>query len=97
MKTPLHLNQYSPAVAATRGTAQAAPGRPQAAGLVSFKTSDPQEFLEISFDYDDVQKRRVKRLRSHVWACGHLHNLGTPKGFRENVWLVTLTYRGVDD
>ena len=43
-------------------------------GLVSFKTSDPQEFLEISFDPDDVQKRRVKRLRSHVWACGHLHN-----------------------
>lgn len=67
-------------------------------GLVSFKTSGPSsEYLEISFDPDIVQKRRVKRLRSHVWACGHLHNLGTPKGFRENVWFVTLTYRGLQD
>ena len=66
-------------------------------GLVTLKTSDPQEPFEISFDPDDVQRRRVKRLRSHVWACGHLHTLGQPKGFRENVWFVTLTYRGVYD
>ena len=98
MKLPTQLN-YGLAAALNGGappcgdTGSAQP----AAGLVSFKTSDPQEFLEISFDYDDVQKRRVRRLRSHVWACGHLHNLGTPKGFRENVWFVTLTYRGVDD
>jgi hypothetical protein len=32
-----------------------------------------------------------------VWACGHLHRLAVPRGFRETVWFVTLTYRGVHD
>lgn len=83
--------------AGSLGAASAAPERPQAAGLVPFKTSDPQGCLEISFDPDIVQQRRIKGLRTQIWARGHLHKLGTPKGFRENVWFVTLTYRGVDD
>jgi hypothetical protein len=45
----------------------------------------------------DVQERRIKRLRRTVWACGKLHELGKPNGARENVWFVTLTYRGVYD
>jgi len=76
--------------------AVACPERPQAAGLVPSKTSGP-DFLEISFDPAEVQERRVKRLRRTVWACGHLHQVGRANGSRENVWFVTLTYRGVDD
>jgi hypothetical protein len=83
--------------AAVREHAVACPERPQAAGLVPSKTSGPNDFLEISFDPDVVQQRRVARLRTKIWACGHLHAFAVPKGFRENVWFVTLTYRGVDD
>jgi hypothetical protein len=68
----------------------------EAAGLVSYKTSGPP-FLDISFAPDIVKERRVNKLRRQVWACGHLQRFATPKGFRENVWFVTLTYRGVDD
>lgn len=67
-----------------------------AAGLVSFKTSDPDR-LEVSFEPHVVLERRIKRLRRTVWACGHLHRLAVPRGHRENVWFVTLTYRGVED
>lgn len=73
---------------------QAASG--EAAGLVSSKTTDPT-FLDVSFHHEIVQERRVGRLRRTVWACGHLQRFATPKGFRENVWFCTLTYRGVDD
>ena len=67
-------------------------------GLVSFKTSGPDtECLEISFDDAIVQQRRIKKLRTQIWARGHLHTVNRPKGFRENVWFVTLTYRGVYD
>ena len=67
-----------------------------AAGLVSYKTSGP-DFLAVSFEPDIVQERRVRRLRRQVWAAGHLQRFACPNGFRENVWFVTLTYRGVDD
>lgn len=67
-----------------------------AAGLVSSKTSGPG-FIDVSFQDDIVKERRVRRLRKTVWACGHLHRLASPTGARENVWFVTLTYRGVDD
>jgi len=70
--------------------------RAEGAGLVPFKTTDPA-FLEVSFQHEIVQERRVGRLRRTVWACGHLHQFASPKGFRENVWFCTLTYRGVDD
>ena len=67
-----------------------------AAGLVPYKTSGP-DFLAVSFEPEIVQERRVRRLRRQVWAAGHLHRFACPNGFRENVWFVTLTYRGVDD
>ena len=67
-----------------------------AAGLVPYKTSG-SEYLSVSFEPDIVLERRVKRLRRQVWAAGHLHRFGCPKGFRENVWFITLAYRGVDD
>ena len=67
-----------------------------AAGLVPYKTSG-SDYLSVSFEPDIVLERRVKRLRRQIWAAGHLHRFGCPKGFRENVWFITLTYRGVDD
>lgn len=100
MKSPLSPNQHPVPAAASRGDAPAPPERPQAAGLVPFKTSGPPDSLdclEISFDPDIVQERRVKKLRTQIWARGHLHSVNRPKGFRENVWFVTLTYRGVYD
>ena len=78
---------------------QAAPCAPaggEAAGLVSSKTSDPS-FLDVGFSRKLVMERRVKRLRRQVWAAGHLQRFRTPNGMRENVWFVTLTYRGVHD
>ena len=72
-----------------------APGG-EAAGLVSYKTSGP-DYLSVSFGSEIVQERRVRRLRRQVWAAGHLHRFACPRGQRENVWFVTLTYRGVDD
>jgi hypothetical protein len=82
-----------------REYAAACPERPQAAGLVPYKTSGPTGGpLEVSFDPEVVMARRVSHLRRHVWACGHLHSLGgTLGGKREVVWFVTLTYRGVND
>ncbi len=76
--------------------ARCAPTGGEAAGLVSSKTSGPA-FLDIGFSRNLVMERRVKRLRRQVWAGGHLQRFGTPNGMRENVWFVTLTYRGVDD
>lgn len=73
-----------------------APAGGEAAGLVSSKTSGPS-FLEVSFSRKLVMERRVKRLRRQVWAAGHLQRFRTPNGTRENVWFVTLTYRGVHD
>ena len=95
MKLPLTPFGGS-AASAARGAAVAAPERPEAAGLVPSKTSGPAH-LEIGFDSESVQRRRIGRLRRIVWACGNLHRLAAPKGFRENVWFVTLTYAGVND
>ena len=67
-----------------------------AAGLVPYKTSG-SDYLSVSFEPDIVLERRVKRLRRQIWAAGHLHRFACPKGFRENVWFITLTYRCVDD
>lgn len=76
----------------------APPGRPSAEGaeLVSSKTTGPS-CLDVGFAPHLVRERRVKRLRRQVWAGGHLHRLGAPPGGRDHVFLVTLTYRGVDD
>jgi hypothetical protein len=82
--------------AAAREHAPACPGRPQAAGLVSSKTSGTPP-IEISFDVGEVQRRRLGRLKRTVWACAHWHVLTVPRGHRERVWFVTLTYRGVAD
>jgi hypothetical protein len=68
------------------------------AGLVSSKTSGPSDRLEVSFDPELVMARRVAHLRRHVWACGQLHALhGSTGSTRQNVWFVTLTYRGVNE
>lgn len=76
--------------------ASCAPAGGEAAGLVSSKTSGPS-FLDVGFSQKLVMERRVKRLRRQVWAGGHLQRFGAPNGVRENVWFVTLTYRGVHD
>ena len=77
--------------------ARCAPAGGEAAGLVSSKTSGPASFLDVGFSPRLVMERRVKRLRRQVWAAGHLQRFRTPNGMRENVWFVTLTYRGVND
>jgi len=69
----------------------------EAAGLVSSKTSGQGPSLDVSFARKLVLERRVKRLRRQIWAAGHLHRLGARNGLREQVWFVTLTYRGVAD
>ena len=74
--------------------ARCAPAGGEAAGLVSSKTSGPASFLDVGFSPRLVMERRVKRLRRQVWAAGHLQRFRTPNGMRENVWFVTLTYRG---
>ena len=96
MKSPLSPNAHGPA-APTGGAPRSGDTGAALPGLVSFKTSGPPDYLEISFDDDIVQKRRVKKLRTQIWARGQLHTINRPKGFRENVWFVTLTYRGVYD
>lgn len=101
MRSPASLSFFtseqpaaSPPAGARAGRCALAGG--EAAGLVSSKTSGPS-FLEVSFSRKLVMERRVKRLRRQVWAAGHLHRFSTPMGMRDNVWFVTLTYRGVDD
>lgn len=66
------------------------------AGLVSSKTSGTPP-IEVSFDVGEVQRRRLGRLKRTVWACSNWHLLTVPKGHRERVWFVTLTYRRVGD
>lgn len=62
-------------------------------GLVPLETSP----LQIFFDSSETARKRIKRLRRSVWASGHLHGLSA-RGKRPPVaWMVTLTYRGVDD
>lgn len=96
MKSPFpndaHLAADAPARDAPRGGAHAAAQPP---GLVSSKTSGTP--VEISFDPGIAQKRRLGRLKRTVWACSHWHVLTAPRGQRERVWFVTLTYAGVDD
>lgn len=71
----------------------------EAAGLVPFKTSPIENTFPnggpskiINFSKSDAALKRVKRLKSNVWAAGHLH--GMPKhGHRPSQpWFVTLTY-----
>ena len=96
--SPTFLSSEQSAAAAFAGAqaVRCAAAGGAAAGLVSSKTSG-LPFLEVGFARKLVLERRVKRLRRQVWAAGHLHRFRTPKGTRENVWFVTLTYRGVDD
>lgn len=100
MKSPHSIGCEQKEASAPREHAYACPERPQAAGLVPYKTSVPTDTdcLEISFDPENVMARRVAHLRRHVWACGQLHSLqAAQSGVRHNVWFVTLTYRGVGD
>ena len=80
---------------AASGLAACAGGAGGAAvlGLVPSKTSP----LVVTFDRATRAKKRIKRLRRAVWAAGHLHGLAD-RGKRPPVaWMVTLTYKGVDD
>jgi hypothetical protein len=78
-----------------REAAQAAPVRPEAAGLVSYKTTPNSDFL-INLDQCACALRRVKRMRRSVWGSGHLHAI--PRhGFRPGIpWFVTATYADED-
>jgi hypothetical protein len=96
MKSPLSISQSPEQPSAGVAAPDGAPRAPEAAGLVPYKTSGPEP-LEIEFNSEETQKRRVGRLRRTVWACGHLQPLCALPGHRENVWFVTLTYRGVYD
>ena len=78
---------------AVRGTAQAAPERPQAAGLVISKTSQTNLLLPI--DKFSLTERRLAKLRKNVFLAGWLLNF-EPQ-IRQQCVMVTLTYRGVDD
>jgi hypothetical protein len=66
------------------------------AGLVPSKTSG-HDYIDVPFGFEETQARRLSRLRRTVWACGQLQRLCALPGHRENVWFVTLTYRGVND
>lgn len=111
LATPAAYNQWASfdsrledlaAISAERASAAAAVHARSAgsvvaedAGLVPFKTSLPDLFVNLS--PSAVAERRVKRLKRSVWASGHLHAMAD-HGFRPPVcWFVTLTYRGVDD
>lgn len=99
MESPYFASTLRAATDAARQPPLSGGGRaaqPPASGLVPSKTSG-QDFLEIPFDYAATQQRRIGRLRRTIWACGHLQRLCALPGHRENVWFVTLTYRGVDD
>ena len=95
MNAPLHHLKLNLAASDGREGAQAPPARPQAAGLVSFKTSPTSDFL-VNLDQPSCAERRVKRLKRSVWASGGLHALPCP-GQRPGVpWFVTLTYADAD-
>lgn len=101
MRSPASTSLFSSAQAAasTPASGQAmrcALAGGEAAGLVPYKTS-VHGFLNISFHPGLALERRIKRLRRQIWAAGRLHRLAAPRGVRENVWFVTLTYRGVED
>ena len=95
MNFPSDFGASAKAAAGGGEAAGAARRQPAAAGLVSSKTSGTP--LEISFDVGIAQKRRLGRLKRTVWACAHWHVLTAPRGQRERVWFVTLTYVGIDD
>lgn len=85
-----------------RGVADA-----EGVGLVSFKTRanlttranlplGENEGFEISFSKEATTEKRCKRLKSAVWASGHLHGIAKC-GFRPlQAWFVTLTYALAD-
>lgn len=60
------------------------------AGLVSYKTTGPQLFVNLA--PSAVAERRVKRLKRSVWASGHLHGIADTGKRPPLPWFVTLTY-----
>ena len=95
MNAPLpSFNAKSAASGGSEG-ALAPPARPEAAGLVSSKTSPNSEFL-INLDQGACALRRVKRMKRSVWGSGHLHAIPRP-GYRPGIpWFVTATYADAD-
>jgi hypothetical protein len=79
----------------------------EAAGLVSFKTRanlatkanlsiGENDHFDVTFSKEATTEKRCKRLKSAVWASGHLHGIAK-KGHRPlQAWFVTLTYALAD-
>lgn len=100
----LGLRLGAPMAGAAGGglTREAGQGSREAAGLVPFKTSPIENTFSngghskiINFSKSDAALKRVKRLKSNVWAAGHLHNMPKPGYRASQPWFVTLTYADV--
>ena len=92
MNAPLHNFKPNSAASDGRIGAQAPPARPQAAGLVSLKTSDTLIANTVEIDRDKARHTRLKRsilvsakLFEHVF-----------RSVRMRPAMLTLTYRDVD-
>lgn len=66
----------------------------EAAGLVSFKTSRHDLFVNCA--PSALAERRVNRLKRSVWASGHLHGISDHGRRAPRCWFVTLTYALAD-
>src|SRR4051812_48909914 len=90
MKSPFSSNTSEQRPAAGREHARACPERPQAAGLVSLKTSDTRKSVEI-----DQEKARFSRLKRSVLAAAKLFEIAF-RGIAFRPAMLTLTYKDVD-
>jgi len=82
------------AIAARPPRAQPGVAGCEAAGLVSFKTSRHDLFVNCA--PSALAERRVKRLKRAVWASGHLHGIADHGKRAPQCWFVTLTYALAD-
>ena len=91
MNEPLCFSSTEKRPPDSRGSASAPPERPEAAGLVLFKTSPNSEFV-INLDRGSCLLRRIKYMRRGLWAAANQLSLPRP-GFRPDVaWFITLTF-----
>lgn len=96
MQVPFHSNLAAsgttPGLAPRGGAAGAAPARPQAAGLVSLKTSDTLIPQSVEIDQDKARHTRLKR---SILVAAKLFEHAF-RGFRMRPAMLTLTYKDVD-
>lgn len=76
----------------SRGAAIAAPGRPEAAGLVKLKTSHTLTPTTVEIDSEKARLTRMRR--SLTWAASLIQHALGPLRYRPA--MLTLTYRDVD-